>query len=233
MISIILPTYNREVYLVDALNSIIGQTYKDWECIVVDDGSTDHTHKIMDFYTERDKRIKYYKLPQNYGIAVARNFGIQVSKGEYIAVMDSDDVMMKDRLKKSLKVIKGKVVDKKTFTLEPLDFVYSSYYLGDENAIMQSVYMPPTHPTREDVKNNAAFPHVTILARKYAFEAIPYNYKYKTNDDARLLADWYFAGYRSKLIKEPLTIVRVHKGNVSKKQQKEIAKSTKKIQDEF
>lgn len=90
LISIVVPIYNVEKYLEKCLKSIIGQTYKDFELILVDDGSTDCSGKIADEYATRDNRICVFHK-ENAGLAATRNFGINKSNGEYICFIDSDD----------------------------------------------------------------------------------------------------------------------------------------------
>ena len=86
--SVIIPTYNREKFLKIALESVLGQTFKDFELIIVDDGSVDDTSELIKNYS--DERIKYY-YQANMGVASARNQGFKLSKGEFIAFLDSDD----------------------------------------------------------------------------------------------------------------------------------------------
>lgn len=90
MISIIIPIYNTEKYLRRCLDSIVAQTYKDFECIMVDDGSTDNSGKICDEYAVKDNRFKAYHK-QNGGASSARNVGLDNTKGEYIVFCDADD----------------------------------------------------------------------------------------------------------------------------------------------
>ena len=90
LISIIVPVYNVEEYLKECIDSIINQTYKRIEIILVDDGSTDKSGKICDDYAKIDKRIKVVHK-ENGGLSDARNVGISVSSGKYIAFVDSDD----------------------------------------------------------------------------------------------------------------------------------------------
>ena len=104
MVSIIIPCYNQAQYLSEALDSVITQTHKDWECIVVNDGSPDNTEEIAMQYCEKDKRIKYFaKL--NGGHSAARNFGIRHSKGEYILPLDGDDKISEIFLEKAVEVL--------------------------------------------------------------------------------------------------------------------------------
>lgn len=100
MVSIILPTYNRQNTISRSIKSVINQTYKDWELIIVDDASTDDTKNYVLRFT--DPRIKYYKLDKNLGACYARNYGIKRAKGTYIAFQDSDDEWKCDKLAKQI-----------------------------------------------------------------------------------------------------------------------------------
>jgi len=90
MISIAMATYNGEKYLARCLDSIVAQTFSDWECILVDDGSCDNSGKICDEYAVKDTRFCVIHQ-QNAGVSVARNAGLKAAKGEWIAFVDSDD----------------------------------------------------------------------------------------------------------------------------------------------
>lgn len=100
LVSIIIPTYNRADLISETLDSIIAQTYTNWECIVVDDGSTDNTEEILLFYMQKDYRITYHQRPSKYkpGGNGARNYGFDISKGEYINWFDSDDIMHPEKI---------------------------------------------------------------------------------------------------------------------------------------
>jgi glycosyltransferase involved in cell wall biosynthesis len=93
-VSIIIPTYNRAHIIAETLDSIFTQTYQNWECIVVDDGSTDHTEAIINKYLSKDNRFKFYYRPDNHlkGANACRNLGLEKSKGEYVMFLDSDDI---------------------------------------------------------------------------------------------------------------------------------------------
>jgi glycosyltransferase involved in cell wall biosynthesis len=103
LISIIIPAYNAERYIAETIQSVINQTYKNWELIIVDDGATDGTSKIITSFLH-NSRIKYY-YQKNSGVAKARNFGILKSSGEYIAVLDADDVWENTNLKKKISLL--------------------------------------------------------------------------------------------------------------------------------
>ena len=102
-ISVIIPTYNREKLILDTIYSVLNQTYKKMEILIIDDYSTDNTEKIIE--NIKDNRVKYIKLNKKYGANYARNFGINLAKGKYISFLDSDDIFHKDKLKMQLKNI--------------------------------------------------------------------------------------------------------------------------------
>lgn len=100
LVSIIIPTFNRAHLIGQTLDSVKNQVYKNWECIVVDDGSTDYTSELLSFYTESDERFIYIQRPKNYmrGANSCRNLGFQQSRGELINWFDSDDIMHPGKL---------------------------------------------------------------------------------------------------------------------------------------
>lgn len=98
LFSIIVACYNQAHYLQDSLKSVCAQTYTGWECILVNDGSTDQTEGIAEEWTKRDKRFKLFSKT-NGGLSSARNYGIERAKGEYLLFLDADDVIYPDYLK--------------------------------------------------------------------------------------------------------------------------------------
>lgn len=102
LISIIIPIYNRKKLVVETLDSIRAQTYTNWECIVVDDHSTDGTLDVLTAYEVQDSRFKIYKRPTERikGASACRNFGFENSQGEYVVYFDSDDLMHKEYINK-------------------------------------------------------------------------------------------------------------------------------------
>lgn len=103
-ISIIVPCYNQAQYLDEALQSVLDQTYQDWECIIVNDGSQDQTEAIAQKWVTRDNRF-IYLFKENGGLSSARNAGLKVAKGDYIQFLDSDDCIANTKLELSLKHI--------------------------------------------------------------------------------------------------------------------------------
>lgn len=107
LVSIIIPTFNRADLINETLKSIIGQTNTNWECLIIDDGSTDSTKELMAKYIEKDKRFQYHLRPSNRikGANSCRNYGFELSKGDYIKWFDSDDIMHPDFLKKQIEIL--------------------------------------------------------------------------------------------------------------------------------
>lgn len=107
LISIIVPVYNVEKYVLKCLKSLVNQSYDNIEILVVDDGSTDKSGKICDEFALKDKRIRVFHK-KNGGLSSARNFGIKKAKGEYICLVDSDDYVRKEFVEKMLEAAKEK-----------------------------------------------------------------------------------------------------------------------------
>lgn len=102
LVSIVIPAYNCADYIGMALDSVINQTYKNWEAIVVDDCSTDSTSQEVKKYMKHDKRIKFHSLEKNSGAAVARNTAVELATGKYLAFLDSDDIWFPEKLTKQI-----------------------------------------------------------------------------------------------------------------------------------
>lgn len=108
-VSIIIANYNRENLIASTLESVLTQTYSNWECIIVDDGSTDNSEAIVNSFAIKDERFRFLHRPSNRpkGPNAARNFGIENSVGEYILSLDSDDWILPEHLKMKLKIFEN------------------------------------------------------------------------------------------------------------------------------
>jgi glycosyltransferase involved in cell wall biosynthesis len=122
-VSIITPSYKSERFISQTIESVLAQTYQNWEMIIVDDVSPDNSNKIIEEYIKQDSRIKLIKLEKNSGPAIARNRAIEEAQGRYIAFLDADDLWMPEKLEKQIKFM----------TDNDLAFTYSSYDLIDED----------------------------------------------------------------------------------------------------
>jgi len=107
LVSVIIPTYNRAHLIGETLDSIVAQTYQNWECIIVDDGSSDTSDEVVGEYVKKDTRFKYYHRPEEHlpGGNGARNYGFKMSQGEYVNWFDSDDLMHKEKLEIQIDIL--------------------------------------------------------------------------------------------------------------------------------
>lgn len=101
LVSIITPTYNCGRFIAETINSVLAQTYNNWEMLIVDDCSSDNTKEIVEQF--KDSRIKYFCLEHNSGAAVARNTALRMAKGRWIAFLDSDDLWLPEKLERQIK----------------------------------------------------------------------------------------------------------------------------------
>lgn len=219
-----MPTYNRGHYLGETLDNLLEQTYKNIEIIVVDDGSTDSTPRLMQYFTNKyPKKIKYYQCKHS-GIAKTRNFAIKQTKGEYLAVTDSDDLCAVERIQREMDV----------FNKNPdIDFVYSGYMEADEHMQGKSEVQPPHEFTAEGIKANTTIPHGALIAKRRCFIEHPYNDTFIANDDKKLFWDWFRAGYKCKYVDSMLYLKRNHEGTVSYDKAKIIHKLNQQIDAEI
>lgn len=151
LISIIVPVYQVEKYIVDTMESVRGQTYSDWELLLVEDGSRDGTVQVIETYQQKkqDSRIRLIKQPANQGAAKARNRGVLEAQGRYIAYLDADDLWDARKLEKQIGFMKEKKAA----------FVYSGYEFADENGVGTGkiVHVPEIITYRQALKNTTIF----------------------------------------------------------------------------
>jgi len=121
LVSIIMPCYNADRYIIQSIESVLAQTYQNWELLITDDGSTDNSAEIIKKYCDQDDRISFIGLKNNQGTAIARNCSIKRSKGRFVAFLDSDDVWKSNKLEKQVNYMLG----------NDIAFSYSSYEIID------------------------------------------------------------------------------------------------------
>lgn len=155
LVSIIVPVYNAEKFIRETIQTVLNQTYKNWELLLVNDCSTDNSKKIIEEYEKKDKRIHLIELEQNSGAAIARNTGIENSKGRYIAFLDADDLWDKRKLEKQLKFIKE----------NNYEFTYTGYEFADENGNKNGkiVEVPNNINYKQALKNTTIFTSTVIF----------------------------------------------------------------------
>lgn len=130
LVSIIVPVYNKAQYVSKCIESIINQSYRNLEIIIINDASTDGSYEICKDYAETDKRIKLVSNEKNIGLSASRNKGIEISKGKYIAFVDSDDYLTKkyvEQLYLNIKVYKADVSQCMFYEVDDMDIIRKKY----------------------------------------------------------------------------------------------------------
>jgi teichuronic acid biosynthesis glycosyltransferase TuaG len=220
LLSIVMPAYNNDWCVSDAIRSVLGQTYSNWELIVVDDGSTDTTKDVLKFWEGHDKRIKVIYRKENKGIAYSRNEGNDMATGHLIFVMDSDDLMLAERL----------MAAEKTYQKNKYDVLYTSYYRkrqGGEIEELQEVKEEFTDDLLEPIQQ---IPHLTMVATKETFTKVPYRNDKRINDDWFWCVDLYNSGAKFAGLNVPTMIHVVNPNGVSIANQAQYKKDYKDCQ---
>ncbi len=207
-ISVIIPCYNQAQYLHNALASVIAQTFTDWECIIINDGSTDSTEPIALKFTGEDERIRYIKK-ENGGLSSARNRGLDEATGEYIQFLDSDDVIAPGKLAASLNYGNNAdiiISDFKMFNDEEPDirlpFKLSASYFTFESILMGW-----------DVK--FVFPPHSGLFKSYLFNDLRFNETLTAREDWLMWLHILRKDVQTFFIDEPLALYRSSPGSMS------------------
>jgi glycosyltransferase involved in cell wall biosynthesis len=207
MISIIMPVYNAERFVKQSIDSILNQTEKDFELIMVNDGSSDDSENIILSYD--DPRIVYIKQ-ENSGVAAARNKGLDIAKGELIAWQDADDISLPARLETM----------KQWFDNPSIGFVHSDMLLIDDAdrtvGYWQSQNISPAHALRFFLKKGTPFNNASMMMRKALLDGFRHDTSLRIGSDSDMVfevsRDW-----RSVHLPEPLYLYRRHSSNLTKK----------------
>ena len=186
LVSIIMPSYNTASYIADSVKSVLDQTYKNWELIIVDDCSSDDTLSVVSRFT--DERIKFFRNENNSGAALTRNRALREAKGKWIAFLDSDDLWHPEKLEKQIGFM-----EKNGF-----HFSYTAYTEIDENGADRSVTVRgPKRITKTGMKNYCWPGCLTVMYDADVVGLIQLKGIKKNNDYAMWLqaskkADCYF-----------------------------------------
>ena len=147
LVSIITPTYNSSKYIKETIESVLEQTYTQWELVITDDCSSDNTANIVKHFQSTDSRIKFYQLEKNSGAAVARNNSIKNSKGVFLAFLDSDDLWYETKLQSQLK-----------FMGSEIHFSFTAYQYIDKSSVIKNKTV--------DSSNSGDFSYTDMLKKK-------------------------------------------------------------------
>ena len=208
-VSVIMAVYNREQYIRQAVESILEQTFQDFECLLVNDASTDKTAEVLDAFSQQNPRVKVLTNSQNLGPAKSRNKAIEVAKGEYLAIMDSDDVSLPTRLEKQVEFL-----DRNT----EIGLLGSSWYAIDDAG--QTLWFNQSYQGPQAVHFMC---HGTTLLRKTCLEQIGYYrpfFQYAHDYDLYLR---FSEKFTIDNLSQALYHLRIHENSISTKKQKEQA----------
>ena len=204
LVSVIMPAYNAEKYIAEAIQSVISQTYPNWELIILDDGSTDGTAGIAESFAKSDHRIHSLQNPQNMGVARTRNRGFDLANGEWIALLDSDDIWHRDKLEKQLTAAKE----------TDAEILYASYALFADGESGKTEYHVPARTNYSHMLKENVIGCSTVLLRKTMLN----NYRFRADvyhEDYALWLELLRNGYAAAGCPEVLTDYRIVKGSRS------------------
>ena len=214
LVSIKMPSYNHERYIAEAIESVLNQTVKDFELIIIDDGSTDKSRDIIEDFKRKDERIKAVFHTENKGIAETFNEAMRVAKGKYMAYISSDDIWIKDKLERQL------VVLAKNENL----IVWSDGEIINEKGVSTGETFTHLHRPPQKKKSGNIFE--ILLNGNFifgsSFIALKKNLKDLTYcDRLKYLNDWLFyielaENYQFYFIEAPLAKYRIHEHNTNK-----------------
>lgn len=178
LVSVLMPAYNAEAYIAEAISSVLTQTVTDLELLVIDDGSSDNTQKIVAELAEKDARIKPLVNPENMGVARTRNRGLDLCKGKYIALLDSDDYWKPQFLEKMI----ARAEETKA------DIIYCSYELVDEQGekLCNNFIVPLETTFEEYIVRSVITCSTVLITRKLA-----QNHRFPTNMYHEDTALWF------------------------------------------
>ncbi|EOG1815092.1 TPA: glycosyltransferase [Enterobacter hormaechei subsp. steigerwaltii] len=211
LISVIMPSYNSADTISASIESILSQSYQNWELLITDDGSTDGTLEILSAYAEKDSRIKFFSNSKNSGAAVSRNNSIKHSKGAFLAFLDSDDIWLKNKLQKQLSFMN---------VTQNNDFSFTSYSLIDENGkhLGKTVDMQGdglSFSYHDMLRKKATLGCSTVMLRKSSFEDISMPL-IRTGQDYALWLKLLKTGKNAYLLNEVLTEYRILPNSISR-----------------
>ena len=195
-VSVIIPVYNSKKYIKDCINSVINQTYKNLEILVINDKSTDSSLKIINKI--KDKRIKVINLKRNSGVAVARNEGIKAATGDYICFIDSDDYWTLTKIEKQVKFMKE----------NDYTFIYGDYEFL-KNGKRKRVNVPSSITYKKALKNTTIFTSTVMFNMHHLTKEDVYMPLIKRGQDTACWWQVLKKGITAYAINEVLSIYRV------------------------
>jgi len=227
MISVVMSVYNAEIYLDEAIQSILNQTYKDFEFIIIDDGSTDKSLEIIGKYKNQDERIVAISR-ENRGLITSLNEGIEKARGQYIARMDADDISLPKRFEEQIKLMES----------ENIDICGGHYFIINENNTFIDCFIAPLE--EKSILNflcyTPPFGHPTVIIKKEFMINNNLLYgttKYKIAEDYALWIEFWNKNAKFGNANVFLLKYRDFNNSLSKKNKIDIFNETSKISKQF
>jgi len=216
LISIIMPVYNSTKYLREAIESCLDQTYKNFELILIDDGSKDNSKEIIEFYQKKSTdKINAHFFHKNQGAAAARNKGIKKAKGEYLVFADSDDIQDKERVQQIIKAIKR----------DKVDMIFNNCLMIEKNgkSLERDLGFPEILNNRNGLLLSLQRNYFwTSLAAVKNDRLINFDESLKRSEDYDLFLKLLYYNWEFSFIREPLVKYRLHSNNDSSNYEKSI-----------
>lgn len=189
--SFVIPVYNGQDTLAQTVQSCLNQTQRGIEVIIVNDGSTDHTHEIASYFAAKDKRVVYENLPENIGRSKARNHGMSKARADVIFVLDADDIALPDRVADTLNYMKKNPV---------VDVVYGKFHIIDDmGRILANADAYAFDIEKVKESGFTYIGHSTMAYKKSVLEKVQYtdgDFSRHAIDDWKFQVDCYKAGFR-------------------------------------
>lgn len=209
LVSVVIPTYNRADLIEKAVKSVINQTYKNLEIIIIDDGSTDNTKEAL--ANIKDYRISYYYQENSGGPSKPKNSGIKKAKGDYIAFLDSDDFWLTEKIEKQMEIIDN--------SDEPNLSIVGSAALIDRNIFFYKKYLYKDCDNLYEriLSGNFILSCSSLLIKKELFDNIGlFDENLRVGEDWDFLIKAFKKGYKFSALKDPMFIYRRHGSNITK-----------------
>ncbi|MFC5536136.1 glycosyltransferase family 2 protein [Rhodocytophaga aerolata] len=218
LISVIIPCFNYAHFLPLTLNSLLNQSYQNWEGIIVDDGSTDNTRQIAEQYIQKDIRFKYF-YQTNQGLSAARNTGVSCSIGEYIQFLDADDLLETNKLKFQIEFLQlNSDIDVVYGRVRYFDLIYPDKILIKEEYKVSGFSGGGKSLVKELVCSNITAVHAPILRKKIFLKVKTFDVNFKSLEDWDFWWRCSFQGINFQYLPAEQTdaLYRVHTSSMSK-----------------
>lgn len=206
LVSVIIPYYLDEKYIEFSVQSVLNQSYKNFEIIIVDNENSEKSKKILKNVSQKSKKIKIIKNKKMNSAGIARNIGINNCRGEFIAFIDSDDLWKKKKIEHQIRELKKK----------KLDLIFTNFFAINEKFKLLYKVRSPTKITYEDLIKSCPFACSSALIKKECFKKIKFS-SYKTKEDYELWLNFSKNFYKIGSLNKYYTIYRVRKNSLSSK----------------